>query len=175
MILTWSLSLIPRDSMKNELKRTGLKSMGIAAKSVLVWFVRGRPPGVRCLILSNRWDCVGSMCAPNLHITSLPISIWPLIASERGAGGSVSQGVPTRMGANISGTYFLPILCEKAGSLKKKLWLRVTFYPHRPGRPLRINLMSWYICFSQIGPFDVSFEDLFSKVQNPGEFQKDRF
>ena len=89
-------------------------------------------PGVRCLILSNRWDCVGSMCAPNLHITSLPISIWPLIASGRGAGGSVSQGVPTRMGANISGTYFLPILCEKAGSLKKKLWPRVTFYLAHP-------------------------------------------
>ena len=41
---------------------------------------------------------------------------------------------------------------------------------HRPGRPLRINLMSRYICFSQIGPFDVSFEELFSKVQNPGGF-----
>ena len=38
------------------------------------------------------------------------------------------------------------------------------------GRPLRINLMSRYICFSQIGPFDVSFEELFSKVQNPGGF-----
>ena len=41
---------------------------------------------------------------------------------------------------------------------------------HRPGRPLRINLMSQYICFSQIGPFDVCFEELFSKVQNPGGF-----
>ena len=42
--------------------------------------------------------------------------------------------------------------------------------PHRSGRPLRINLMSRYICFSQIGLFDVSFEELFSKVQNPGGF-----
>ena len=42
--------------------------------------------------------------------------------------------------------------------------------PHRPGRPLRINFMSRYICFSQIGPFDVCFEELFSKVQNPGGF-----
>ena len=41
---------------------------------------------------------------------------------------------------------------------------------HLPGRPLRINFMSRYICFSQIGPFDVSFEELFSKVQNPGGF-----
>ena len=41
---------------------------------------------------------------------------------------------------------------------------------HRPGRPLRINLMSRYICFSQIGPFDVSFEELFSKAKNPGGF-----
>ena len=42
--------------------------------------------------------------------------------------------------------------------------------PHLPGRPLRINFMSRYICFSQIGPFDVCFEELFSKVQNPGGF-----
>ena len=41
---------------------------------------------------------------------------------------------------------------------------------HCPGRPLRINFMSRYICFSQIGPFDVCFEELFSKVQNPGGF-----
>ena len=41
---------------------------------------------------------------------------------------------------------------------------------HLPGRPLRINLMSRYICFSQNGRFDVSFEELFSKVQNPGGF-----
>jgi len=41
---------------------------------------------------------------------------------------------------------------------------------HRSGRPLRINLMSRYICFSQNGRFDVSFEELFSKVQNPGGF-----
>ena len=41
---------------------------------------------------------------------------------------------------------------------------------HLPGRPLRINFMSRYICFSQIDPFDVSFEELFSKVQNPGGF-----
>ena len=41
---------------------------------------------------------------------------------------------------------------------------------HLPGRPLKINFMSRYICFSQIGPFDVSFEELFSKVQNPGGF-----
>ena len=44
------------------------------------------------------------------------------------------------------------------------------FWPHRSGRPLRINLMSRYICFSQNGRFDVSFEELFSKVQNPGGF-----
>ena len=44
---------------------------------------------------------------------------------------------------------------------------------HRSGRPLRINFMSRYICFSQIGPFDVSFEELFSKVKNPrGFFRK---
>ena len=42
--------------------------------------------------------------------------------------------------------------------------------PHRSGRPLRINLMSRYICFSQNGRFDVSFEELVSKVQNPGGF-----
>ena len=48
--------------------------------------------------------------------------------------------------------------------------------PHRSGRPLRINLMSRYICFSQNGCFDVSFEELFSKVQNPGGFfRKKRF
>ena len=41
---------------------------------------------------------------------------------------------------------------------------------HRSGRPLRINFMSRYICFSQIGPFDVSFEELFSKAKNPGGF-----
>ena len=41
---------------------------------------------------------------------------------------------------------------------------------HRPGRPREINFMSRYICFSQNGPFDVSFEELFSKVQNPGGF-----
>ena len=41
---------------------------------------------------------------------------------------------------------------------------------HRSGRPLRINLMSWYICFSQNGRFDVSFEELFSKAKNPGGF-----
>ena len=47
---------------------------------------------------------------------------------------------------------------------------------HRSGRPLRMNLMSRYICFSQIGPFDVSFEELFSKVQSPGGFfRKKRF
>ena len=41
---------------------------------------------------------------------------------------------------------------------------------HLPGRPLRINLMSRYICFSQNGRFDVSFEELFSKAKNPGGF-----
>ena len=41
---------------------------------------------------------------------------------------------------------------------------------HRPGRPLRINFMSRYICFSKIGPFDVSFEELFSKAKDPGGF-----
>ena len=41
---------------------------------------------------------------------------------------------------------------------------------HRSGRPREINFMSRYICFSQIGPFDVCFEELFSKVQNPGGF-----
>ena len=41
---------------------------------------------------------------------------------------------------------------------------------HRPGRPREINFMSRYICFSQNGPFDVCFEELFSKVQNPGGF-----
>ena len=36
--------------------------------------------------------------------------------------------------------------------------------------------MSRYICFSQNGRFDVSFEELFSKVQNPGGFfRKKRF
>ena len=44
----------------------------------------------------------------------------------------------------------------------------VIMVSHLPGRPLRINFMSRYICFSQIRPFDVSFEELFSKVQNPG-------
>ena len=43
-------------------------------------------------------------------------------------------------------------------------------FTHCPGRPLRINFMSRYICFSQIGPFDVCFEKLFSKAQNPGGF-----
>ena len=42
--------------------------------------------------------------------------------------------------------------------------------PHRPGRPREINFMSRYICFSQNGPFDVSFEELFSKAKNPGGF-----
>ena len=47
---------------------------------------------------------------------------------------------------------------------------------HRSGRPLRINLMSRYICFSQNGRFDVSFEELFSKAKNPGGFfRKKRF
>ena len=41
---------------------------------------------------------------------------------------------------------------------------------HRSGRPREINFISRYICFSQIGPFDVCFEELFSKVQNPGGF-----
>ena len=41
---------------------------------------------------------------------------------------------------------------------------------HRPGRPREINFMSRYICFSQNGPFDVSFEELFSKAKNPGGF-----
>ena len=36
--------------------------------------------------------------------------------------------------------------------------------------------MSRYICFSQNGRFDVSFEELLSKVQNPGGFfRKKRF
>ena len=47
---------------------------------------------------------------------------------------------------------------------------RVGGWSHRPGRPREINFMSRYICFSQNGPFDVSFEELFSKVQNPGGF-----
>ena len=37
-------------------------------------------------------------------------------------------------------------------------------YTHRPGRPLSINLMSRYICFSQNGRFDVRFEELVSKA-----------
>ena len=44
------------------------------------------------------------------------------------------------------------------------------FPSHRSGRPREINFISRYICFSQIGPFDVCFEELFSKVQNPGGF-----
>ena len=51
----------------------------------------------------------------------------------------------------------------------EQLW-KEPIYSHLPGRPLRINLMSRYICFSQNGRFDVSFEELFSKVQNPGGF-----
>ena len=43
-------------------------------------------------------------------------------------------------------------------------------HTHRSGRPREINFISRYICFSQIGPFDVCFEELFSKVQNPGGF-----
>ena len=55
-------------------------------------------------------------------------------------------------------------------------WLGARWYAnnqpftHLPGRPLRINFMSRYICFSQIGLFDVSFEDLFSKAKIPGGF-----
>ena len=45
-----------------------------------------------------------------------------------------------------------------------------TVWPHPSGRPLRINLMSRYICFSQNGGFDVSFEELVSKAKNPGGF-----
>ena len=41
---------------------------------------------------------------------------------------------------------------------------------HCPGRPREINFMSRYICFSQNGPFDVSFEELCSKAKNPGGF-----
>ena len=47
---------------------------------------------------------------------------------------------------------------------------KLSLLSHLPGRPLRINLMSRYICFSQNGRYDVSFEELFSKVQNPGGF-----
>ena len=45
-----------------------------------------------------------------------------------------------------------------------------THISHLPGRPLRIDLMSRYICFSQNGRFDVSFEELFSKAKNSGGF-----
>ena len=41
---------------------------------------------------------------------------------------------------------------------------------HRPGRRFRTKLMSQYICFSPNGQFDVRFEELVSKVQNPGGF-----
>ena len=42
--------------------------------------------------------------------------------------------------------------------------------PHRTGRRFRTKLMSRYICFSPNGQFDVRFEELVSKVQNPGGF-----
>ena len=68
-----------------------------------------------------------------------------------------------------SSTYFCFIEKKKHQYLEHHL-IFTQASPHRPGRPLRINFMSRYICFSQIGPFDVSFEELFSKVQNPGGF-----
>ena len=38
------------------------------------------------------------------------------------------------------------------------LMCETTFRTHRPGRPREINFISRYICFSQIGPFDVCLE-----------------
>ena len=43
---------------------------------------------------------------------------------------------------------------------------RKLFNSHRPGKRLRTNLMSRYICFSQNG----RFEELVSKAKNPGGF-----
>ena len=48
--------------------------------------------------------------------------------------------------------------------------LHCSHISHRSGRPREINFISRYICFSQIGPFDVCFEELFSKVQKSGLF-----
>ena len=47
--------------------------------------------------------------------------------------------------------------------------------PHLPGRPLRINLMSRYICFSQNGRFDVSFEELFQKLKTLWDLPEKNF
>ena len=75
-------------------------------------------------------------------------------------------------------SWHLTRLIAQLGNDGVRDWSTRTFFSprllvhnaHRSGRPLRINFMSRYICFSQIGPFDVSFEELFSKVQNPGGF-----
>ena len=42
--------------------------------------------------------------------------------------------------------------------------------PHRTGRRFRTKLMSRYIYFSPNGRFDVRFEELVSKAENPGGF-----
>ena len=72
------------------------------------------------------------------------------------------------LGVYVFKQTFETLICPTILSLVGKTRRRCR--PHRAGRHFRTKLMSRYIGSSPNGRFDVRFEELVSKVQNPGGF-----
>ena len=92
--------------------------------------------------------------------------IWAVLEAQE----LVSKLWSTSINILSSATIYFSFADSRNGHLTWRPFQFAPLLPHCPGRPREINFMSRYICFSQNGPFDVCFEELFSKVQNPGGF-----
>ena len=72
------------------------------------------------------------------------------------------------LGVYVFKQTFETLICPTILSLVGKTRRRCR--PHRAGRHFRTKLMSRYIGSSPNGRFDVRFEELVSKAENPGGF-----